>query len=264
MGDAVLYEVRDHIATLTLNRPERMNSFDDEMLSMWHGYIEEAAHDPEVRVVAVTGAGRGFCSGANVQNLGQGRADQGGPLGRRNHLKHSVHKVARAVARLDKPYIAILNGPAVGAGMDMASMADIRIAADTSRFSMAYVKMGIIPGDGGCYYLPRIVGMSRALDLIWSGRFINAQEALDIGWVSHVFPADRLADEARTIITTYARGPAVALQLAKRLAYLSRDQSVDDALEEAQWAMTVVQLTEDSKEGPLAFREKREPNFQGR
>ncbi|MFQ5472699.1 MAG: enoyl-CoA hydratase/isomerase family protein, partial [Dehalococcoidia bacterium] len=162
------------------------------------------------------------------------------------------------------PYIAAVNGAAVGAGMDMASMCDIRFASESARFGMTYVRMGIIPGDGGCYYLPRIVGMARALDLIWSGRIFDANEALELGYVSEVVPADRLMEHTRAYALKLANGPAVAIQQSKRLAYRSQDVGADAALDLAQQAMFVAQSTEDAKEGPRAFAEKREPEFKGR
>jgi 2-(1,2-epoxy-1,2-dihydrophenyl)acetyl-CoA isomerase len=165
---------------------------------------------------------------------------------------------------LDKPYIAAVNGAAVGAGMDMASMADIRIASDTARFGMAYVRMGIIPGDGGAFYLGRILGIARALELIWTGDLFNAQQALEWGYVSRVVPADSLVEETRAFARRLAEGPAVAIQLAKRLVYRSLDMTEDAALDMAQAAMVIAQSTEDAKEGPRAFVDKRAPKFVGR
>ncbi len=143
-------------------------------------------------------------------------------------------------------------------------MADMRFASDGARFGMAYVKVGIIPGDGGAYFLPRIVGMAKALELIWTGDLFDAQEALRIGYVSKVFPAEKLLDETRAFAERLAQGPAVAIQLAKRLAYRSMDATLEQALDLAQSAMVIAQSTEDAKEGPRAFAERRTPNFMGR
>ena len=143
-------------------------------------------------------------------------------------------------------------------------MCDIRIAAGTARFGMTYARMGLIPGDGGCYYLPRIVGVARALDLIWTGRLFDAEEALRIGFVSEVVSAEELIAHTREYALGLARGPAVAIQLAKRLVYRSIEVDVDQALEMAQGAMTIARSTEDAREGPRAFVEKREPEFKGR
>ena len=166
--EQILYEKSDGIATITLNRPERMNAFTDVMLREWAHALEDARTDREVRVVILTGAGRGFCAGADLkgQMLGEGAgapAPSGPPSAadRRNWLRDGVHAVPRAVQLLDKPYIAAVNGSAVGAGMDMASMADIRIVSESAKFAMSYVKVGLVPGDGGCFLLPRIVSRTR-------------------------------------------------------------------------------------------------------
>jgi 2-(1,2-epoxy-1,2-dihydrophenyl)acetyl-CoA isomerase len=265
----ILYEKRDGIATITLNRPERMNAFTDVMLAEWAEALEDARIDRDVRVVILTGAGRGFCAGADLKG-GSGVAEAARAetpptaADRRNWLRDGVHRVPRAVQLLDKPYIAAVNGSAVGAGMDMASMADIRIASGSARFAMSYVKVGLIPGDGGCYLLPRIVGVAKALELIWTGDFFDANEALRIGYVSNVVPGESLMDEARAYAARLADGPAVAMQLAKRLVYRGLDATWNEAFEAAGAAMAIVQSTADSREGPRAFAERRPPRFEGR
>src|SRR3989304_506782 len=234
--EQVRYEKSEGIATITLNRPERMNAFTPRMLDEWLAALQDAHLDAETRVVILTAEGRGFCTGMDVQAQaqGQGLLPQSRSLGEaRNYLRDSVQRIPRLVAQLDKPYIAAVNGAAVGAGMDMASLCDIRFAADTARFGLTYVRMGLVPGDGGCYYLPRIVGLARALDLIWRGRLFDAGEALRIGYVSAGVPADELMAYTREYALKLARGPAVAIQLAKRLVYRSLEASVDQALERA-------------------------------
>jgi len=265
--EQIRYEKSESVATITLNRPERMNAFTPQMLDEWLAALQDAHLDPETRIIILTAEGRGFCTGMDVQAQaqGQGLLPQGRSLGEaRNYLRDSVQRIPRLIAQMDKPYIAAVNGAAVGAGMDMASMCDIRFAADTARFGMTYVRMGLIPGDGGCYYLPRIVGLARTLDLIWTGRLFDAEEALRIGYVSAIVPADELAAYTRAYALKLAKGPAVAIQLAKRLVYRSLEADVDQALEMAQGAMIIAQNTEDAREGPRAFVEKREPQFKGR
>ncbi len=170
----------------------------------------------------------------------------------------------RDVALLDKPYIAAVNGAAVGAGMDMASLADIRIASDQARFGMTYVRVGLVPGDGGAWLLPRLVGTQQALDLIWTGEIFDAERALAMGYVARVVPHDSLLDEVGAYAERLAAGPPITMQLAKRLVYRGLSTPFPEALDAAQAAMTVVQTSDDSKEGPKAFAEKREPQFQGR
>ncbi len=266
-NNEVLYSVEDGIATITLNRPERMNSFSDGLLSGWESAIRRAAEDEDVHVVVLTGNGRAFCAGADLKASGEDDTvlQQDKNAGeRRNSLRFSVHRVPQALESLDKPYIAAINGAAVGAGMDMASMADIRISSDQARFGMSYVSVGLIPGDGGAWSLQRIVGQSKALELIWTGEIFGAEEALEMGYLSRVVPHDQLMDETYALARRIADGPPVAVQLAKRLVHRAATQSFVESLESAQAAMTVVQSTEDAKEGPLAFVEKRKPNFQGR
>ncbi len=266
--EQIIYEKDGGVATITLNRPERMNAFTAQMIEEWARALVEARTDPEVRAVIVTGAGRGFCAGVDLRGdsalvkTTAGRPSS--PAERRNLLRDSVHAVPRAVGLLDKPYVAAVNGPAVGAGMDMASMCDIRIASETARFSMAYVRIGLVPGDGGCYFLPRIVGLAKALELIWTGDFIDAKEALRLGYVSQVVPPDELMPTVKAFARRLADGPAVAIQLAKRLVYRGLEASLREALEEADQAMAIAQSTEDAREGPRAYVEKRPPKFKGR
>ena len=265
----VLYDVADSIATITLNRPERLNALSADLTSGLAEYLDRAWKDDGVRVVVLTGAGRGFCSG---MDLSAGRtivernesSDRAPSIADRRHNLRSIQSVGRAVLRLDKPYLAAVNGAAAGAGMDLASMADIRIAARDAKFTQAYSRNAIIPGNGGCYFLPRILGMAKALELLWTSRTFSAQEALDIGYVSRVVDTDALAEETRNFARELADGPPVAIQYMKKLAYKSQAVDLDTALEMAQWLQTIAASTEDAREGPLAFREKRPPRFTGR
>ena len=266
----VLYEVDDQVATITLNRPEELNAFSPELLAGWASYIRRAAEDEGVRVVVVTGTGRAFCGGGNMKQRAQ--EDQSGTLqtpearalARRNRLRFEVHRVPQALQYLDKPYIAAVNGPAAGGGMDMACQADIRIASDRARFGMSYVRVGLIPGDGGAWLLPRLVGESKALELLWSGDLIDAEEALRIGLVSRVVPHEHLMEETYAYARQLASGPPIAMQLAKQLVRRGRTQTFPQALEAAQAAMTVVHTSDDAREGPRAFAEKRQAVFKGR
>jgi len=262
---AILFEIEDYVATITLNRPERMNSFSDELLSEWADAIIRCQDDDDVRAVIVTGAGRAFCAGADLRATGEGDVlmQDYGPGERRNSLRYSVHRVPQALEYLDKPYIAAINGAAVGAGMDMASQADIRIASDGARFGMSYVNVALIPGDGGAWLLPRLVGKQKAFELIWSGELFGADEALEMGYVMKVVPHDTLMEETMAYAKKLAAGPPIAIQLAKQLIKRSENLSFVEGLNAAQHAMTIVQSTEDAKEGPAAFREKRPPNFSG-
>ncbi|HEY32126.1 MAG TPA: enoyl-CoA hydratase/isomerase family protein [Dehalococcoidia bacterium] len=258
----IIYTVEDYIATIILNRPESLNAFTDTLLTEWVDAIETAKTDPKVRVVIVTGAGRGFCSGMDVK-AAAGGGRQGQPVyARRNYMRLGVHRVPRALESLDKPYIAAINGPAAGAGMDMASMADIRIMSDKARVGMNYVRMGLLPGDAGCYFLPRIVGIAKALELIWSGRMIDAEEALSIGYVTKVVPHEELMSTTKEFCRQFTQAP-VATQFAKKLLWRGLDQFRNLNLEMAEMAMLINSTTPDTQEGPRAWVEKREPQWSG-
>ena len=257
----ITYTVEDYIATITLNRPESLNAFTDTMLAEWVDAIETAKTDPKVRVLIVTGAGRGFCSGMNVK-AAAGGSQPLPPYARRNYMRLGVHRVPRALESLDKPYIAAINGPAAGAGMDMASMADIRIISDKARVGMNYVKMGLLPGDAGCYFLPKIVGIAKALELIWSGRMIDAEEALSIGYVTKIVPHDELMSATKEFCRQFTQAP-VATQFAKKLLWRGIDQFRNINLEMAEMAMLINSTGPDTQEGPRAWVEKREPEWSG-
>ena len=264
--EQIIYTKADGVATITLNRPQILNAFTPMMIDEWAQAIEAAKLDAEVRVVIVTGAGRGFCSGADVRSFREREHTDGNPVvDGRYWLQHSVHRIPLALRTLDKPYIAAVNGPAAGAGMDMASMADIRMASETARFAMSYVNVGLVPGDGGCYYLPRIIGVARALDLIWTGRTMEAQEALRIGYVSQVVPPEQLMETVMAYAKQLAMGPQVAMELAKRLIYEGLEtNNLFKELRSAEHAMLIARATEDAIEGPRAWAEKRPAQFKGR
>ena len=190
--DELLYEVKDKVATLTLNRPDKMNAFTGAMLDRWAWALGEAQRDSAVNVVVVTGAGKAFCAGGDVARMGEGEPT---PLDHKNQLWEGIHRVPKALEQMDKPVIAMVNGVAVGAGMGMSVMCDLRIAADTARFSTGYVRVGLVPGDGDTYFLPRLVGTAKALELLWTADFIEAPQALELGIVNRVAPADKLAEE---------------------------------------------------------------------
>ncbi len=267
--ETLLYDVSEHVATITLNRPEKLNALSADLTAGVAEYIDRAWTDDGVRVVVITGAGRGFCSG---QDLSGGRSiaerdgqpEQPPSVADRRHNLRGVQRIGRAVQQLDKPYIAAVNGPAAGAGMDLASMADIRIAARDAKFTQAYSRNAIIPGNGGCYFLPRIVGMAKALELLWTSRSFSADEALAMGYVSRVVETERVMEETFAFARELAAGPPVAIQYMKKLAYKSQDVDLDTSLNMAQWLQTIATSTEDAREGPRAFREKRAPQFTGR
>jgi enoyl-CoA hydratase/carnithine racemase len=261
------YSVKDHIATIRLNRPEKLNAFNPGMLKAWQQALRDAQADPEVRVVLLTGAGRAFCSGGDTGRMAQRAADTtapDAPIDAKESLRAGPQTVAMCVQALEKPYIAAVNGVAAGAGMDMALMADIRLAGKSARFTEAYVRVGLMPGAGGCYFLPRIVGMSKALELFFTADFVDADEALRIGLVSHVYEDDKLMEEAYKLAARIAAAPPINVTLIKRTIYQSMTTDLRTSLDLVSSHMAVVRSTEDSKEAIKAFKEKRPGVFKNR
>lgn len=254
------YEVADHIATIRLNRPRRKNAFTLEMIDTWANALIEAEHDPDVRVVVLTGAGGSFCSGVDLAVLD---SIEPTPLGAKDLLTKHVHRVAHAAEALSKPYLAAVSGDAFGAGMDMALLTDIRLASESARFSQAYIRVGLVPGDGGCYLLPRIVGTATALQLMWTGKVVGAQEAFSLGLVSSVHPDDQLDEAILALATEVARQPPVAVQMIKRSARLGEKHDLRTALDLISSHHAVVMSTEDSREARRALAEKRPAHFVG-
>ena len=262
------YTVKDHIATILLNRPEKLNTFTDEMIRTWRESVQEAQNDDNVRVVVLTGAGRAFCAGGDMSK--RAAEAQGAvpmkltPIERKEHMRAGAQSVALALQALEKPIIAAVNGAAVGAGMDMALMCDIRLAAKSARFSEAYLRVGLVPGAGGCYFLPRVVGLSKALELFFTGDFVDGPEAERIGLVSHCYDDDKLMEEAYRLAAKIVNAPPIAVRMIKRTIYQSLDTDLRTSLDLVSSHMPIVQLTEDSKEAIAAFKEKRPGRFSGR
>lgn len=255
------YSVDGAVATILLNRPDRKNAFTLNMVDDWAAALERAGGDDSVRVVVLTGAGDAFCSGVDLDDF---KGEKRGPLQEKELLTGRVHRVARAMASLSKPVIAAVNGVAVGAGMDMSLMCDIRIASRSARFSEGYIRVGLVPGDGGCYFLPRIVGASTALRLLWTGEFVDADRALAMGLVSDVVGDDDLMTEVYSLADTIAGRAPVAVETIKRAVYQGFDQTLDAALDSISSHQAVVLSTDDSAEAFDAFRERREPVFRRR
>jgi enoyl-CoA hydratase/carnithine racemase len=255
------YTVSDHIAVIRLNRPHRKNAFTLEMIDQWAAALIEAEQDPDVRVVVLTGAGGAFCSGVDLSVLA---AVDPTPLGSKELLTRHVYRVAYAADALNKPYLAAISGDAMGAGMDMALLADIRLAAESARMSQAYIKVGLVPGDGGCYLLPRIVGAATALELMWSGRIIDAGEALALGLVSAVHPDGELHTAILELAATIAAQPPVAVQMIKRSTKLGRNHDLRTALDLISSHNAVMMSTRDSEEARRAMSERRPARFTGR
>lgn len=255
------YDVNDYVATIRLNRPEKRNAFTFELVDDWADRLHEAQADPEVRVIVVTGAGRGFCSGIDlswVENYEQE------PLEFKQALTDHIHRVPLTLENVDKPVIAAVNGDAMGAGFDMALMCDLRLVSSSARFAMSYVKVGLVPGDGGCWLLPRLVGMPRALELLWTGDMITAARAAEIGMVNSVHEPEDLLTATYALAARLAAAPPVAVRMIKRTAYQSQRLDFRTSLDLISSHMGVVRSTADSVEAFKAFAEKRPGQYTGR
>ena len=217
MTEQLKFSIAEGIARIVLDRPERMNAFTFDMIDAWTAALARCRTDDDVKVVIVTGTGSAFCSGGDIVEMGE-RLEHT-PEQRKNELFHRIERIPLALEDLDKPVIAAVNGAATGAGMDMALMCDLRYAAQSARFAETYVKVGLVPGAGGAHFLPRLVGVAKALELFLTGEFIDAQEALRIGLVNKVFPDATLTQEVDNIARRMASAPALTLRMTKRAIY---------------------------------------------
>ena len=263
--EPILLERRGAIAVLTLNRPETRNALSGEaMFAAFETIFEQLNADLSVRAAVLTGAGTAFCSGGNVAEM-RDRTGMfaGTPEQIAAGYRAGIQRIPRAFQRLQVPIIAAVNGPAIGAGNDLATMCDIRLASTTARFAESFVKVGIIPGDGGCWLLPRVVGASRAAELAFTGDAIDAAEALRIGLVSRVVEPAALMTEALALAERIAANPPQVLRWTKQLLQQARHGTLDDALDSAGRLQGLAHHTADHAEAVASFFEKRAPVFTG-
>lgn len=259
----LLYGVEDGIATLTLNRPERLNALGDTLRFDIYDAVTRGAADPGVRVLVITGAGRGFCSGGDVKAMSE-RGQAGAETAPDERISPIRDRTVIAMRDCVKPIIAAVNGAAAGAGMSLALACDLRIASTAAKFSQAFVKRGITPDWGASWFLPRVVGAAKAAELILTGDTIDAAEALRLGIVNAVVAPEELMTETRKLARKIADGPPVAIQLAKRAIHHNLAVDLRSGLEFESFAQGICRDTEDAKEGVKAFMEKRAPVFRGR
>lgn len=260
----LLYEVAGSIATLTLNRPERLNALDyalkDEVLKV----LDMAAREEDVRVLILTGAGRAFCAGADMRDVLLRGLDMD-PEARERQEVRSFNELVRAMRHLEKPIIAAVNGPAVGGGCCLALAADIRIAAPTARFGMVFVRLGLSSADmGGTFLLPRLVGLAQASELLLTGEIIDVERAERLGLVNRLVPAEQLMPTARAFAERLAAGPPIGLALTKRALNRSLGMDIAEHLDYEAYVQSQCMLTADHREGVEAFVNKRAPHFRGR
>jgi len=259
--EELVFEIADGIATIRLNRPERLNAFTHPMLDAWAAALETCARDDAVRAVVLTGTGRGFCSGGDVRAMGERQRGGETAYGRKKSVHERIHRIPRLLEDFDKPYIAAINGVATGAGLDMALMADIRFAAESARMAETYIKVGLVSGDGGAWYLPRLVGVPKALELLWTGDFVDAREAERIGLVNKVLPDDQLMAHTYAFAKRLAQAPALTLRMMKRAVYQGMRMDLRACLDMLSSHLGVISTTNDYGEAVAAFNEKRPAKF---
>ncbi|MBT7044082.1 MAG: 2-(1,2-epoxy-1,2-dihydrophenyl)acetyl-CoA isomerase [Gammaproteobacteria bacterium] len=259
MGDTVKIEIKDNIALITLNRPEALNAMSKEWVEDIHLAIDAIEQSGDVRVAIITGAGRAFCAGGDINHPG---FTTDGFENRRQFVEPGYNMTKR-IRKLPMPFIAAVNGAAAGAGVTVASICDIRIASESAFFRMDFVKVGALPDMGASYFLPKLIGISKAIEMSMLSEKVDAEEAKSIGLVSKVVPDDQLMEEAFKMAKRLASFPPLALRYIKRATYELQSKSMDDALDIEADYINYLMGTSDCREGTKAFLEKRPPVFIG-
>ncbi|HVZ68630.1 MAG TPA: crotonase/enoyl-CoA hydratase family protein [Rhizomicrobium sp.] len=263
---ALLSEKTGPIVTLTLNRPESRNPLGEEGDGdLFADAVARINADREVRCVILTGAGPAFSAGGNVKAMRERSGSfAGAGVHIRERYRNGIHRIVRSLWGVEVPMIAAVNGPAIGLGNDVACLADMRVAADTAIFGATFLRIGLVPGDGGSWILPRTIGHARAAELFFTGDTIDAQTALSWGLVSRVVPAAQLMEEARSLAARICRQPPDVLRMTKRMMRDGQSVSFDTIMEMSASMQALAHLTEDHREAVTAFFEKRPGDFKGR
>jgi len=261
----IVYAKDGHVATITMNRPAKLNAYSETMVHEILAAFGDARDDDAVRVVILTGTGRGFCSGGDIgTDFQYPPRYRGHRLESMLEMRENMHALIRFLYRFDKPVIAAVNGAAVAGGLTLALACDFRIAAESARLGDTALKFALIPDEGGAYFFPRAMGMDRALKMSLLSEIYPARQAMELGLVTEVVPDADLMTAARALADRLAEGPPIAIRLTKRMMYKQRTMELDNALEDAAMATLVSNYTDDVKEGTAAFHEKRKPRFRGK
>ncbi len=268
-GPEALYDVADHVATITLNRPHRRNAISLRMLELLSEHFSAADDDPDVRVILLTGAGKGFCAGLDIKDAMAGTGiggtgESGGSGGNGGSFMQTRNLPTVILQEIDTPVICVLNGAAAGYGLDLALGCDIRLMAESAKLLPGFAKRGVVPESGGTWYLPRLVGWAKAAEISYLGRDLDAREAERIGLVNHAVPDAELADMAAEWAAEIAANAPLAIRAMKRL--FRHGQTQDFASHSHHVLLQTMQLfgTKDFQEGLLSFVEQRDPEFRGR
>jgi 2-(1,2-epoxy-1,2-dihydrophenyl)acetyl-CoA isomerase len=264
MSADLIEQVKDGVAVLTLNRPDRLNAMSRPMLDALLEALPRLAEDPAVGVVVLTGAGRGFCAGGDVKAMAEGSELGGQTMEEKAQALRSRMETSRWLHEMPKPTIAMMRGPAAGAGLSLAMACDLRIASDTVKLGTAFARVGYSGDFGGSYYLTQLVGTAKARELYFTADLLDAQQALGLGLVNRVVVDARLEEETMALASRLARGPRVAYRYMKRNMNAAESASLNEMLDLEAWNHTRTGMTEDHREAARAFVEKREPQFKGK
>ncbi len=260
MSEIVTLEINDNIAVITMNRPDARNAINIPMIDGFHKVLDTIENDKSVRSAIITGAGKAFCAGGDLNHplFKLQTPEERGPI-----ISH-IYKVPRRIHKMAIPFIAAINGHAIGGGVTLAGFCDLRIAAENAVFILNYVSIGVLPDFGGCYFLPHVVGRARAMELVMLGDKFDAREALRTGFISKIVPDAKIMDEAMAIAKKLAALPPLAIQHIKRAINDLPNMSMDNALNIEEGYFNYLLGTNDCREGAKAFMEKRQPRFTGK
>ena len=262
MSESIIYEQDQRVVTITLNRPDTRNALSGDLIDGLINALEKANRDKNVGCVILTGAGKSFSSGGNLQEIkNMTTKDNMSQSQLEDWYRFGIQKIPLTMNAIDVPIVAAVNGHAIGAGNDLCTMCDIRIAGEDAKFSESFLRIGIIPGDGGSWFLPKIIGLSRAAEMILTCDVLDAEKALNWGLVSQIVKNEELITQAKKIANKIASQPPEATRRAKRLLRMSQNVSLDNALEMAASQQSILQMMDDHREALDALIEKRKPKY---
>lgn len=257
MYETILYELVGSTVRITLNRPDKFNSFTVQMFKELMDALKKAEKDPEARCIVITGAGKAFNAGQDLEEIKGVDVDFG------DMLRNRYNPLILQIRKIEKPVIAAVNGIAAGAGVSLALACDLRLISEKASFTNVFVNIGLVPDSGGCYFLPRIVGLGKALELSMTGDKVTAEEALRIGLANKVYPADTFEQEVMAYAARLASLPTKGIGMMKRTIYKGMSMTLEETLEYEAYAQETLRHTHDYNEGVAAFFEKRTPRFTG-